>query len=66
MSDLAELMSRDPLSLSDQDLDEIIATLRKARANYTLGVKAEKPKATAKLDKIDLTALGLIPTAAGS
>lgn len=39
MSDLApisELMARDPLKLSEQDLDAIIADLRKSRAGFVL------------------------------
>jgi len=65
MSDLAELMTRDPLKLSEQDLDTIILRLRQARAQYKLGAKgAGNPKVTtkAKAKAIDLNALGLIPT----
>jgi len=68
MSDLAELMSRDPLQLTDADTDEIILRLRQARAQYTLGVKSagSKKAATPKAEKatgpaIDLVALGLMP-----
>lgn len=64
MSDLAELMSRDPLGLSDQDLDQIILRLRQARASYKLGAKsAGNPKNTTKpkAKTIDLDALGLLP-----
>lgn len=65
MSDLAELMSRDPLNLSSQDLDAIILRLRQARAQYKLGAKgAGNPKVTTKPKKtistIDLGALGLL------
>jgi hypothetical protein len=35
-SSIAELMARDPLKLSDQDLDLIIADLRKARSRFVL------------------------------
>lgn len=31
---IAELMARDPLKLSDQDLDAIIADLRKSRIRF--------------------------------
>lgn len=37
MSDIAELFRRDPLSLSEQDLDEIIAKFRTARSQFNLG-----------------------------
>lgn len=40
MSDLSELFERDPLQLSDQDIDTIIARMRQAQAQYELGVKA--------------------------
>jgi len=48
MTDIAELFRRDPLSLSNQDLDEIIAAYRKARASFNMVGKkprAAKPKA---------------------
>ena len=63
MTDLAELMSRDPLGLSDQDLDAIIFRLRQARSQYKLGSKsAGNPKKTTKTktSQIDLEALGLL------
>lgn len=63
MSDLAELMQRDPVKVSDQDLDVIILRLRQARAQYNLGAKgAGNPKKTtkAKATTIDLGALGLL------
>lgn len=41
---LDELMSRDPLELTDQDLDKIIAYHRKQRAMAEAGVKVPKPK----------------------
>lgn len=33
---IAELMARDPLLLSEQDLDTIIADLRKSRSRFVL------------------------------
>lgn len=63
MSDLAELMSRDPIKVSDQDLDVIILRLRQARAQYNLGAKgAGNPKKTTKpkATTIDLAGLGLL------
>lgn len=33
---IAELMARDPLKLSDQDIDKIIAELRQARSRFVL------------------------------
>lgn len=44
MSDLDDLMSADPLSLSDQDIDKIIAYQRKHRAQVEGGVKVKKEK----------------------
>jgi len=35
-TDLAELFSRDPLKLSDQDIDSIIHELRQARSKFAL------------------------------
>lgn len=45
MSDLSELYARNPLKLSDQDIDEIIAENRKYLAQYNAGDK--KPAKTA-------------------
>jgi hypothetical protein len=45
MSDLAELFERDPLQLSDQDIDRIIADLRERRKTFNTTGKAAKPKA---------------------
>lgn len=49
MSDLDALMSADPLSLSAQDIDQIILYQRRHRANVEGGKKAVKeagPKAS--------------------
>ena len=42
LSELDELMSRDPLDLSSQDIDTIISLQRKARQNFEAGVKPKK------------------------
>lgn len=64
MSDVAELFRRDPLKLTTEDLDTIIASLRQARTQFTLAGKTEpKPKATKQaktpLGSLDLSELGL-------
>jgi len=43
MTDLDELMSRDPLDLSDQDIEAIIAWHRNQRARKASGEKVTKP-----------------------
>ncbi len=66
MTDVAELFRRDPLKLTNPDIDAIIEHMRKARAQFNLSAKSEPaakaPKAkTAKtpLGQIDLSELGL-------
>lgn len=54
---IAELMSKDPLELSAQDIDQLIAYQRKARSSAESGVKVKKAD---EGPKIDLVALGLI------
>lgn len=44
MSDLDELMARDPLDLSSQDIDAIIDYHRKLRIRKASGEKITKPK----------------------
>lgn len=67
---IAELFARDPLSLSDQDIDAIIDRLRTQRKRFVLGDKtAGNPKGLKKTAKeeaaskivgdIDLGELGL-------
>jgi len=51
VSELSELFDRDPLSLTDQDLEKIIARMREHQAQFELGAKLErvpaaKPKST--------------------
>jgi Holliday junction resolvase len=40
MSDIATLFTEDPLKLTKENLDEIIAYYRNARAQFTAGVKS--------------------------
>lgn len=60
MSDLNELMDRDPLDLSDEDLDGIIEYLRAQRVNFLAGNKKagtnkEKPvPVSISLDELGL------------
>lgn len=65
-NDLDELMDKDPLSLSSQDIDTIIAYQRNQRAQREAGVKAPRGKAKGLNaepgKKLDLAALGLRPT----
>lgn len=61
MSDLDSLMNRDPLELTNEDIDGIIAFLRSQRANYGQG---ENKKAGRKPDakpvvNLKLSDLGL-------
>lgn len=44
MSDISELFQRDPLSLTKDNLDDIIKHYRDARAKYLLGEGVAKPK----------------------
>jgi hypothetical protein len=47
MSDIALLFARDPLELTDQDLDVIIAKFREARSSFG-NAPAQKPAAKPK------------------
>lgn len=58
MSELDDLMSLDPFSLSSQDLDKIILGVRQHRARLSSGTKVVKEKGEGP--KIDLASLGLI------
>ena len=53
MSDIDRLMAEDPLLLSTQDIDKIIAYQRAARAKWESGVKPSK----LDVPKVDLTAV---------
>lgn len=64
---IQELFDKDPLALTDQDLDVIIAEFRKDRANYIQESSTPKAKKTSAkkeavipLGQIDLADLGLI------
>ena len=50
-SDLSELFARDPLGLSDQDIETIILRIRQNQAQYELGAKAPKAEKPAKTPK---------------
>ncbi len=47
LNDIDTLMAQDPLSLSTQDLDRIIAYQRKMRVQREAGVRTRKPKDSA-------------------
>ena len=49
-NDLDELMDRDPLNLSAQDIDDIVAYHRRQRARRASGEKPEKNTAGPKID----------------
>jgi hypothetical protein len=61
INDIDFLMSLDPLELSKQDIDIIIAYHRNQRALREKGVKPKKDKGLSTA--IDLIALGLKPAA---
>lgn len=44
MTDITELFSRDPLELSDQDIDSIIEEMRKKRHLFNSGPAPKAPK----------------------
>lgn len=46
-NDIDALMAEDPLQLSRQDLDRIIAYQRKQRASREAGVRTKKPRGEA-------------------
>ena len=61
---LDEIMDRDPVNLSDQDLDAIIAYQRRYRANLEAGgPKAKRSTAAKPGTKIDISALLTKPVA---
>lgn len=65
-TDISELFARDPMGLSTQDLDAIIARYREAQSQFALGAKQagntkKVAKPDAKIASIDLGALGLGP-----
>jgi hypothetical protein len=50
MNDIDELMARDPLSLDDTDIDEIIAYHRRNRGLKAQGIKPMKAKGVGSVD----------------
>lgn len=63
-NDLDELMSRDPIELSKQDIDTIIAYHRKQRARRASGEKPSKDTAGPRIDLSKIVA-GLKPKPVG-
>ena len=61
-NEIDRIMDLDPLALSEQDLDAIIAYQRKARANFEAGIKPKKgATAEPKMDANELLGkLGMI------
>ena len=56
--DMAELMDRDPLHLTDDDLDEIIKFMQAARQLWKEGkADAGNMKKTVRKEKVDIKAL---------
>ena len=58
MTDVTELFSRDPLSLTNEDIDQIIEEMRKKRHLFQ-SAPATKPKAAPKKTKAQASALKL-------
>lgn len=59
-TDIAQLFARDPLGLSDRDLDAIIDRLRASRKNFLKGDKTAgsmKPKSKAAKEREELKAV---------
>lgn len=51
--DITELFARDPMSLTDDDIDKIIAEMRKKRHLFKAAPKTgNAPKKTAKEEKV--------------
>ena len=66
MTDINELMSRDPTKCSDQDIDEIVRIFRERRKQFDLGnmiagktkpVSAKTAEAMKAVGKLDLKKL---------
>lgn len=56
---LQELFDKDPLKLTDPDIERIVAEHRAARAKWESAPKGRTPKAEAKPLPTDLADLGL-------
>ncbi len=63
MTDLDDLMEKDPLDLTSDDIEALIAQQRKYRAQREAGTFKSVRKPTANAPAIDLKKLGLIPKA---
>lgn len=61
-SDLDELMSRDPMDMTTDDIDKIIAYHRNIRAQREAGPKGKRGKDLVDMtgQALDLSALGLV------
>jgi hypothetical protein len=59
MSDITELFSRDPLSLSDQDIDAIIEEMRSKRHLYNANPAAVAGKAKLTEKEKSLSSLNI-------
>lgn len=59
MSDIATLMSRNPLELLDRDIDEIIAVMRRQRTTFNSAPAAAPAKLTKKETEAKSAGLGL-------
>ncbi len=62
MSDLDELMSRDPTQLTNDDIEEIIKYQRQQRAARETGVRTSRSRPKPPTEKIDLTGLASAPS----
>lgn len=51
MTDIGELFARDPLSLTNDDIDKIIGHYREAREKFLIGDKAAGKTPKAKAEK---------------
>lgn len=58
MTDITELFSRDPLSLTNENIDQIIEEMR-AKRHLFQSAPATKPKAAPKKTKAQASALKL-------
>lgn len=58
-TDIAELFSRDPLDLGDQDIGRLVDKFREMRGQYSLGnamAGSTKPKTAKQKQTLDLAA----------
>jgi hypothetical protein len=56
---LQDLFDKDPLSLTDSDIEQIVSSLRAARVKWESAPKGRAPKAEPKPLPTDLADLGL-------